>query len=167
MSSSLCWQSNLQALLLHFADHVDLHLIDHRDENFLLEHDTALHQQRHFFQVFLPDRRLIKGFQLIEFIDAEDLEGIVRHRKRRHASRKESKLGKARQQERRDRGLPPWASLESEGRGPAGAEIQHTKVLKSSQTLREWADEYCASDKVLKEFTYEKVVVGLPSVTHR
>ncbi|KAH9919089.1 uncharacterized protein B0H18DRAFT_1029115 [Fomitopsis serialis] len=96
-----------------------------------------------------------------EFVEAGDLEGIVQHRKRRHASRKDVKMGKARRQERRDRGLPPWASLECEGGlGHAGAEVQHTRVLKSSQTLRQWADEYCASDKLLKEFTYEKVVYG-------
>ncbi|KZT65591.1 hypothetical protein DAEQUDRAFT_768757 [Daedalea quercina L-15889] len=94
------------------------------------------------------------------FIEARDFEGMVCHRKRRHASKKEAKLEKARQQERWDRGLPPWASLDSREHGPAGAEIQHTRVLKSSQTLRQWADEYCASDRVLKEFTYEKVVYG-------
>jgi len=32
--------------------------------------------------------------------------------------------------------------------------------LRSSKTLRGWADEYCASKKYLKEFTYEKVVYG-------
>lgn len=96
-----------------------------------------------------------------EFAETGDLEGIVQQRKRRHASRKDVKMGKARRQERRDRGLPPWASLECEGRlGHAGSEVQHTRVLKSSQTLRQWADEYCASDKLLKEFTYEKIVYG-------
>lgn len=30
-------------------------------------------------------------------------------------------------------------------------------VYKSSKTVREWADEYCASPKILKEFTYTKV----------
>jgi hypothetical protein len=29
--------------------------------------------------------------------------------------------------------------------------------LRSSKTLREWADDYCASPKYLKEFVYEKV----------
>ena len=77
-----------------------------------------------------------------EFTAPSDLEGIVRHRKRRHASRKQVKMGNARRRERRDRGLPPWASLESEGsRNSSSAEVHHMKVLKSSQTLREWADE--------------------------
>jgi len=31
---------------------------------------------------------------------------------------------------------------------------------KSSRTLRQWADEYCASDKIFKEFTFEKVMYG-------
>jgi hypothetical protein len=32
-----------------------------------------------------------------------------------------------------------------------------TDTLRSSKSLREWADEYCASPKYLKEFVYEKV----------
>lgn len=97
-------------------------------------------------------------YREVETGEFTDIEGMVRHRKRRHAYRKQVNIGKARLRERRDRGLPPWASLDGEGsRGPAGTEVNYTKVLKSSQTLRQWADEYCASDKVLKEFTYEKV----------
>lgn len=32
--------------------------------------------------------------------------------------------------------------------------------LRSSKTLRQWADEYCASPKSLKEFVYHKVLYG-------
>jgi hypothetical protein len=60
--------------------------------------------------------------------------------------------------ERQKRGLPPWV-------GPADLETQtgvvqqprSTEVLKSSWTLRQWADDYCQSRKILKEFVFEKV----------
>ncbi|KAI0052871.1 hypothetical protein FA95DRAFT_1553158 [Auriscalpium vulgare] len=33
-------------------------------------------------------------------------------------------------------------------------------MLRSSWTLRQWADHYCASNKTLKEFVYTKTVYG-------
>ncbi|VDB99856.1 unnamed protein product, partial [Peniophora sp. CBMAI 1063] len=33
-------------------------------------------------------------------------------------------------------------------------------VLRSSWTLRQWADDYAASDKIFKEFVFDKVVFG-------
>ncbi|KAL6309929.1 hypothetical protein BKA93DRAFT_756836 [Sparassis latifolia] len=83
---------------------------------------------------------------------------------RRHSTRRETKLAKASQAERASKGLPPWATLQlgsnrnDSSNLPIGA--QQAQVLKSSRTLRQWADEYCASDKLLKEFTYEKTVCG-------
>ncbi len=54
------------------------------------------------------------------------------------------------------RGFPPWiGSLNAQREGT----IDETNVLKSSKSLREWADEYCASEKHLKEFVYKKVSV--------
>jgi hypothetical protein len=57
-------------------------------------------------------------------------------------------------EERKTRGLPPWiASMDGWFEGlPDDA-----NTLKSSKTLRQWADEYCASQKYLKEFVYDKV----------
>ena len=85
---------------------------------------------------------------------------------RRKATKQEKKSSKGWDKERAERGLPPWV-----GRGVgvlAVNEIRNpeidpfrTNVLKSSKTLREWADEYCASDRKLKEFTYEKVCLSL------
>ena len=56
-----------------------------------------------------------------------------------------------------ENGLPPWVQaeesvvvMEDRPNGP---------VYKSSRTVRQWADDYCASDKLLKEFMYEKVGV--------
>jgi len=82
------------------------------------------------------------------------------------ADRDTTKLFKAWRVERRKRGLPPWAGPDNarEGRlefmpGP----IHHpgrADVLKSSWTLRQWADDYCQSRKIFKEFVYEKVIYG-------
>ncbi|KAF7320362.1 hypothetical protein MKEN_00821000 [Mycena kentingensis (nom. inval.)] len=73
------------------------------------------------------------------------------------AKRAENKRYKAWIEDRSARGLPPWVSSVSsfaEGMSP------NAVVLKSSKSLREWADLYCASPKSLKEFIYEKVVYG-------
>ncbi|KAJ7786286.1 hypothetical protein B0H16DRAFT_1670459 [Mycena metata] len=76
---------------------------------------------------------------------------------KRKATRAEIKQFKGWVKDRTARGLPPWiTSIEawSDGISP------NATVLKSSRTLRQWADEYCASPKHLKEFTYEKVPYG-------
>jgi hypothetical protein len=51
--------------------------------------------------------------------------------------------------ERHRCGLPPWVGPNYERR-EAGS-------LRSSWTLRQWADNYCQSQKIFKEFVYEKV----------
>ncbi|KAI0655128.1 hypothetical protein C8Q70DRAFT_1057778 [Cubamyces menziesii] len=54
----------------------------------------------------------------------------------------------------KEHGLPPWATV------AAGVDLtlpySATTMLQSSRSLREWTDEYCRSDKVLKKFRYEK-----------
>ncbi|KAF8642370.1 hypothetical protein AX16_009638 [Volvariella volvacea WC 439] len=70
---------------------------------------------------------------------------------RRKATSEETAAFKEREHLRAERGLPPWVD-------PDGTD--HLLVLQSSQTLRQWADEYCASNKLLKEFVYEKFVHG-------
>lgn len=55
--------------------------------------------------------------------------------------------------ERRARGLPPWISDVDW----TDAMCDEARPLRSSKTLRQWADEYCASPKYLKEFVYRKV----------
>ncbi|KAJ6519792.1 hypothetical protein C8R45DRAFT_952748 [Mycena sanguinolenta] len=76
---------------------------------------------------------------------------------KRKATRAEIKLFKGWVDDRTARGLPPWVTSPE-----AYAEAMSTNatVLKSSRTWRQWADEYCASPKYLKEFTYEKVPYG-------
>jgi hypothetical protein len=66
--------------------------------------------------------------------------------------------------ERRKRGVPPWVGSKNDrAEGHATfwtGKTQHpgsTAVLKSSWTLRQWADDYCQSRKIFKEFVYEKV----------
>ncbi|KAJ6621719.1 hypothetical protein B0H10DRAFT_2017210 [Mycena sp. CBHHK59/15] len=76
---------------------------------------------------------------------------------KRKASRAEIKTFKGWVEDRTARGLPPWMS--SVDGWVEGVSLD-ANVLKSSRTLRQWADEYCASPKYLKEFTYEKVVYG-------
>ncbi|KAG6890377.1 hypothetical protein C0992_001967 [Termitomyces sp. T32_za158] len=58
-------------------------------------------------------------------------------------------------EERAARGFPPWA-LSSDGWSEDT--IDDGVGLQSSKTVRQWADDYCASHKYLKEFVYEKVV---------
>jgi len=74
---------------------------------------------------------------------------------KRTATSKEIKEYKAFVAQRKACGLPPWvADLNTEG----VSEQDH--VLKSSMSLRQWADEYCASPKYLKEFVYDQVLYG-------
>lgn len=77
---------------------------------------------------------------------------------RRKATKEEINAAKGANYHREAVGLPPWVGpYESWMEG--GGNAPHPAVLKSSKTLREWADEYCASPKLLKEFTYSKVRV--------
>ncbi|KAK0465054.1 uncharacterized protein EV420DRAFT_1637223 [Desarmillaria tabescens] len=56
------------------------------------------------------------------------------------------------------RGLPPWISnIQTTDTCPT---LEDSVVLRSSKTLRAWADEYCASPKYLKEFVYVKSIYG-------
>lgn len=57
-------------------------------------------------------------------------------------------------EERTARGLPPWFT-NVDGRQEEMPE--NSPTLRSSKNLRQWADEYCASKKYLKEFVYDKV----------
>ena len=57
---------------------------------------------------------------------------------------------KAWQEERLRRGLPPWV-------GPNDERREGANSLRSSWTLRQWVDNYCQSQKIFKEFVYEKV----------
>ena len=81
--------------------------------------------------------------------------GEMRMRKPRRGERKGYKLWC---KERDRRGLPPW--IGSYSRNPSASRNAPTEGeirLKSSRTVRQWCDDYCASNKLLKEFVYTKV----------
>ncbi|KAF8846352.1 hypothetical protein BDN67DRAFT_961073 [Paxillus ammoniavirescens] len=79
---------------------------------------------------------------------------------KRKATKGETKAAKAWEGVRNGRGFPPWVGSDYAWREDQ-PHIMHTNsVLKSSWTLRQWADDYCASQKFLKEFEYKKVVYG-------
>lgn len=86
---------------------------------------------------------------------SRDLEaGVVGTRMmRRAAEDAEIDAAEAWEQTRIAKGLPPWVERDTS----SDAIEVNPRVLKSSKTVREWADEYCASNKVLKEFMFEKV----------
>ncbi|KAF9651870.1 hypothetical protein BDM02DRAFT_3065610, partial [Thelephora ganbajun] len=79
----------------------------------------------------------------------------------RKPSWKERKGYKLWCKQRISKGLPPWIGSYSRNpsasrNAPSEGEIQ----LKSSRTVRQWCDDYCASEKLLKEFVYTKSVYG-------
>lgn len=76
----------------------------------------------------------------------------------RKALRDEIKEAKAWRAERSAQGLPPWITRGNVRLPTEGMEMPLMRdVTKSSWTLRQWADDYCASSKYLKEFIYYKV----------
>ncbi|TFY80950.1 hypothetical protein EWM64_g3068 [Hericium alpestre] len=83
----------------------------------------------------------------------------------RKATRTEKRDGNAWALRRTLQGFPPWISPGSgyveNGRSDVGMPMEQLReVLKSSWTLRQWADDYCNSPKYFKEFIYEKIVYG-------
>ncbi|KIJ68481.1 hypothetical protein HYDPIDRAFT_81594 [Hydnomerulius pinastri MD-312] len=79
---------------------------------------------------------------------------------KRKAKRAETKAAKAWDSERNCRGFPPWIGSDYAWREDQPHVMHTNSVLKSSWTLRQWADDYCSSRKHLKEFEYQKVVYG-------
>ena len=75
------------------------------------------------------------------------------------ADRSTMKRFKAWRMERQKRGLPPWVGPDDDAPFQTSA-VQGSlsmNALKSSWTLRQWADDYCQSRNIFKEFVYEKV----------
>ncbi|KAF8261215.1 hypothetical protein EI94DRAFT_1789575 [Lactarius quietus] len=63
--------------------------------------------------------------------------------------------------EHRLRGLPPWVMKKRwRANSPVGTAKQAplVGVSRSSWTLRQWADDYCQSQLIFKEFVYKKPV---------
>ncbi|KAG8840609.1 hypothetical protein FRB96_009021 [Tulasnella sp. 330] len=98
---------------------------------------------------------------------------------RREATSDEEDASHARKQHLTDVGLPPWVHLPGEPLGTqagvtsdearrryqygvhgADQTFDDSGLQIPSQDLRRWADEYCASKKMLKEFNFHKIVHG-------
>lgn len=79
------------------------------------------------------------------------------------ADRSTMKRFKAWRVERQNRGMPPWVGPNDDASfGTSAVERSYSmNVLKSSWTLRQWADDYCQSRNIFKEFVYEKVRTDL------
>jgi len=75
------------------------------------------------------------------------------------ADRSTMKRFKAWRVERQKRGLPPGVGPDDDAsfRTSAAERPNSMDVLKSSWTLRQWADDYCRSRNIFKEFVYDKV----------
>jgi hypothetical protein len=88
--------------------------------------------------------------------EVEEQDGISL--KKRVAIRKEGKAMDDWRKSRVQNGVPPWVPM---GFGILSTYDQPSgPVYESSRTVRQWADDYCASDKLLKEFVYEKVSIA-------
>jgi len=109
----------------------------------------------------VPDSEPAYRGSMVREVEVAFNQSVVLGKTRRKATRHEIKLLKAWQGERTERGLPPWVTNDSpwQEHGDPMA-VDETGGLRSSMTLRNWADEYCASQKHLKEFKYEKLVYG-------
>ncbi|KAG1757604.1 hypothetical protein EDB19DRAFT_1658117 [Suillus lakei] len=79
---------------------------------------------------------------------------------KRKARKSERKAAKAWDTERARRGFPPWIGSDYAWREDQPCVMQANGVLKSSWTLRQWADDYCSSRKYSKEFNYHKIAYG-------
>ena len=75
-------------------------------------------------------------------------DGDAKAKIRRKATKEEIEAYKEDEKAHDEAGLPPWQDLGSSRRSDKSP---------SSMTLRDWADEYAASRKKLKELVYEKV----------
>lgn len=106
----------------------------------------------------VPDSEPAYRGKMVREVELPPNETLVLGKHRKKATRSEVRMFKAWEDERRVKGLPPWIERQSYRHGNNSAmALQESGGLRSSKTLRGWADEYCASKKYLKEFTYQKV----------
>jgi hypothetical protein len=90
---------------------------------------------------------------MVREIEVQDGFTLNRHR----PSRKQNNEAQKWREFKERNGLPPWV----QGNVLSGPQrVPNDLVVRSSRTFRQWADEYCASDKLLKEFVFKKVVYG-------
>ncbi|KAH9898349.1 hypothetical protein C8Q73DRAFT_684430 [Cubamyces lactineus] len=108
----------------------------------------------------VPDEQAAYRGQLYPEVDraeqGHDPERGQVNTRRERASDEEIAAASQRIAYQQQHGLPPWSTAAGEGLTLPSTET----TLRSSRSLREWAHEYCRSNKVLKEFRYEKRVYG-------
>lgn len=104
-----------------------------------------------------------KGVGANESADVE--KGMRVRTVRRRAMEEEEDAADAWDEDCTAHGLPPWAARPGTDDSSAHDNGEGKSMLLSSRSLREWADEYCASNRVLKEFVYTKARRLRPS-TH-
>ena len=122
---------------------------------------------------FCIDVHAVEGMKPIHWTVADDepayrgkpvreVENYLAPGKRRTTTSQENGAQDNWEETRSNAGLPPWvrqtdmlAGLEPTTLGSSSD--PEAGVLMSSKSVREWADEYCASPKYLKEFVYRKV----------
>ena len=83
---------------------------------------------------------------------------------RRKATKSETKAAKSWEDDRARRGFPPWIGSDYAWRLDQPSVMHADSVLRSSWTLRRWADDYCSSRQLLKEFDYDKVRHHFPTI---
>ena len=91
--------------------------------------------------------------KMVREVEVQDGFTLNRH----STTRKENKAAHRWRESREQSGYPPW--VQGDGLG-APQRQPDERAIRSSRTFRQWADEYCESDKLLKEFVFEKVVYG-------
>ena len=143
------------------------------DFNFFV--DISRHIPPNAVHWSIPDERPAYRGKMYMEVDAalmrtgsqyRDVEVGGHRLKRWKATRGERKIAQAWEHERKARGLPPWIGPDAGWvrRPQVALEAYQMNVCKSSRTVREWADEYCASPKQLKEFTYTKVRIYVVTI---
>jgi len=75
----------------------------------------------------------------------------------RRATRKERKAEKLFAKWLEDSGLPPWTPISGMPSAPEAIERLAPLPLGPQMSVREWADDYCHSAKILKDFNFRKV----------
>jgi hypothetical protein len=104
--------------------------------------------------------RMVREFEIPE-LNSFQISSAAGSSHRKKATRKEAKRYLEWVRKRQQLGFPPWMREEEEGLhvdGGIQSFEENSVSLRSSKTLRQWADEYCASPKYLKEFVYQKVL---------
>lgn len=141
----------------HYTEHVD-------DFSFSIGFLNNLSCTQRPFHFSLGDSEPAYRGKMFREIDA-NIDGYI---STRPAPKDQKKFARNWRYYRMRTGLAPWIGpkdgwrndedvrvrLDEEGESQIPDDAQ---IMKSSRSLRQWADNYCQSNKILKEFVYEKV----------